>query len=112
MNSHNQELISHRFGHCCGHIAASEKDADNAAVCSTLSALQRTRAGGEGYSGDSARELSIHGVEKTDETRRLCRLNLAPRGIEADFGPEHDDAFRRVLHPAPPAPTTLSISRA
>jgi type I restriction enzyme M protein len=29
------------------------------------------------YSGDPARELSIHGVEKTDETGRLCRMNLA-----------------------------------
>jgi len=24
-----------------------------------------------------AAELSIHGVEKTDETERLCRMNLA-----------------------------------
>jgi len=29
------------------------------------------------YSGEPTRELSIHGVEKTDETGRLCRLNLA-----------------------------------
>lgn len=27
------------------------------------------------YSGAPSRELSIHGVEKTDETGRLCRLN-------------------------------------
>ncbi|HEY4248610.1 MAG TPA: class I SAM-dependent DNA methyltransferase [Lacunisphaera sp.] len=27
-------------------------------------------------------ELSVHGVEKTDETGRLCRLNLAVHGIE------------------------------
>ncbi|MDQ3198861.1 MAG: SAM-dependent methyltransferase, partial [Verrucomicrobiota bacterium] len=33
---------------------------------------------------------------------RACRLavmNLALRGIEADFGPEHADTFRRDLHP-------------
>jgi type I restriction enzyme M protein len=46
-------------------------------------------AGGEGaalcYSGDPARELSIHGVEKTDETGRLCRLNLAVHGLEGDI---------------------------
>jgi len=29
-----------------------------------------------------ASELSIHGVEKTDETGRLCRMNLAVHGLE------------------------------
>ncbi|HMJ91070.1 MAG TPA: N-6 DNA methylase [Candidatus Acidoferrum sp.] len=47
------------------------------------------RAGDEGapphYSGDPARELSIHGVEKTDETGRLCRLNLAVHGLEGEI---------------------------
>ena len=28
--------------------------------------------------------LSIHGVEKTDETGRLCRLNLTVHGLEGD----------------------------
>jgi len=37
------------------------------------------------YSGDPSRELSIHGVEKTDETGRLCRLNLAVHGLEGDI---------------------------
>jgi type I restriction enzyme M protein len=31
---------------------------------------------------DPAKELSIYGVEKTDETGRLCRLNLAVHGLE------------------------------
>ena len=31
---------------------------------------------GETYSGDATRELSIHGSETTDETGRLCRMNL------------------------------------
>jgi len=31
-----------------------------------------------------ASELSIHGVEKTDETGRLCRMNLAVHGLEGD----------------------------
>ena len=30
-------------------------------------------------------ELDIHGVEKTDETGRLCRLNLAVHGLEGDI---------------------------
>jgi type I restriction enzyme M protein len=32
-----------------------------------------------------AAELSVHGVEKTDETGRLCRLNLAVHGLEGDI---------------------------
>ena len=32
-------------------------------------------------------------------TRRLAVMNLAIRGITADFGPEHADTFRRDLHP-------------
>jgi type I restriction enzyme M protein len=32
-----------------------------------------------------ANELSIHGVEKTDETGRLCRMNLAVHGLEGDI---------------------------
>ena len=30
-------------------------------------------------------ELSIHGVEKTDETGRLCRMNLAVHELEGDI---------------------------
>jgi type I restriction enzyme M protein len=30
-------------------------------------------------------ELSIHGIEKTDETGRLCRLNLAVHGLEGEI---------------------------
>jgi type I restriction enzyme M protein len=30
-------------------------------------------------------ELSIHGVEKTNETGRLCRMNLAVHGLEGDI---------------------------
>ena len=45
------------------------------------------RDGDEGaqYTGDPARELSIHGVEKTDETGRLCRMNLAVHGLEGEI---------------------------
>ena len=32
-----------------------------------------------------AAELAICGVEKTDETGRLCRLNLAVHGLEGDI---------------------------
>ncbi|PKL24014.1 MAG: hypothetical protein CVV47_12180 [Spirochaetae bacterium HGW-Spirochaetae-3] len=32
-----------------------------------------------------ASELDIHGVEKTDDTGRLCRMNLAIHGLEGDI---------------------------
>jgi len=47
-----------------------------------------------GHPGD----ISIYGQESNPTTRRLAIMNLAIRGIEADFGPEHADTFRRDLH--------------
>src|SRR5512145_206993 len=44
-------------------------------------------------------DVSIYGQESNATTRRLAVMNLAIRGIEADFGPEHADTFRRDLHP-------------
>ena len=43
-------------------------------------------------------DLSIFGQESNATTRRLAIMNLAIRGIEADFGPEQADTFRRDLH--------------
>jgi type I restriction enzyme M protein len=43
-------------------------------------------------------DISIYGQESNPTTRRLAVMNLALRGIEADFGPEHADTFRRDLH--------------
>src|SRR5882724_11950474 len=42
-------------------------------------------AGGEGSSGDPARELAIFGHEKVGETVKLCRMNLAVHGLEGDI---------------------------
>ena len=44
-------------------------------------------AGGEGekLGGNPADELLIHGVEKTDDTGRLARMNLAIHGLEGDI---------------------------
>jgi type I restriction enzyme M protein len=43
-------------------------------------------------------DISIYGQESNATTRRLAIMNLAIRGIEADFGPEQADTFRRDLH--------------
>ena len=49
--------------------------------------------------GGKLGDISIYGQESNSTTRRLAVMNLAIRGIEADFGPEHADTFRRDLHP-------------
>ena len=49
--------------------------------------------------GGKLGDISIYGQESNATTRRLAVMNLAMRGIEADFGPEHADTFRRDLHP-------------
>lgn len=49
--------------------------------------------------GGKRGDISIYGQESNSTTRRLAVMNLALRGIEADFGQEHADTFRRDLHP-------------
>ncbi len=49
--------------------------------------------------GGKLGDISIYGQESNPTTRRLAVMNLALRGIEADFGPEAADTFRRDLHP-------------
>ncbi len=44
-------------------------------------------------------DLAVYGQESNPTTRRLAVMNLAIRGIEADFGAEHADTFRRDMHP-------------
>ncbi len=47
--------------------------------------VQSARFVAEHKRNGGAAELSIHGVEKTDDTGRLCRLNLAVHGLEGDI---------------------------
>ena len=49
--------------------------------------------------GGKMGDITVWGQESNPTTRRLAVMNLALRGIEADFGPEHADTFRRDLHP-------------
>jgi type I restriction enzyme M protein len=48
--------------------------------------------------GGKLGDILICGQESNPTTRRLI-MNLALRGVEADFGPEQEDTFRRDLHP-------------
>ena len=54
---------------------------------------------GEGagsYSGDPARELSLHGQERVDGNVRLARMNLAVHGLEGDI--KHGNTYYEDLH--------------
>lgn len=44
-------------------------------------------------------ELSVYGQEMNPTTWRLSMMNLAIRGIEADFGPQWGDTFTNDMHP-------------
>lgn len=49
--------------------------------------------------GGKPDQIAIYGQESNSTTRRLAVMNLAIRGVTADFGSEHADTFRRDLHP-------------
>lgn len=38
-------------------------------------------------------DLAIYGQESNSTTWKLCRMNLAIRGLEGNLGPAHDDTF-------------------
>ncbi len=43
-------------------------------------------------------DLSIHGQELNSTTWKLCKMNLAIRGLEGNLGKQHDDTFHNDLH--------------
>lgn len=49
--------------------------------------------------GGRKTDISIYGQESNPTTWRLCKMNLALRGIEADLGPGPADSFHQDLHP-------------
>lgn len=52
----------------------------------------------EAHSGN-INNLSIYGQDSNPTTWKLCRMNLAIRGIEADLGKSQADTFFNDLHP-------------
>jgi type I restriction enzyme M protein len=49
--------------------------------------------------GGKLRDLSVYGQESNPTTWKLCRMNLAIRGIDADLGDSQADTFLNDLHP-------------
>ncbi|MEO2091716.1 MAG: SAM-dependent methyltransferase, partial [Gemmataceae bacterium] len=48
--------------------------------------------------GGKLSDLSIYGQESNPTTWRLCKMNLAIRGIECNLGPHHADTFHHDNH--------------
>jgi hypothetical protein len=48
--------------------------------------------------GGRVGDLSIYGQESNSTTWRLCKMNLAIRGIEGNIGPHQADTFHNDLH--------------
>lgn len=45
------------------------------------------------------KDISVFGQESNPTTWKLCRMNLAIHGLEANLGPRHADSFLEDLHP-------------
>lgn len=48
--------------------------------------------------GGQTNDLAIYGQESNPTTWRLCKMNLAIRGIEGNLGPHNADSFHNDLH--------------
>ncbi len=43
-------------------------------------------------------EIAVYGQESNSDTWKMAKMNMAIRGIDADFGPHHADTFFNDLH--------------
>lgn len=51
----------------------------------------------EAHSGQRG-DISVYGQEAQADTWKMAKMNMAIRGINADFGPYHSDTFSNDLH--------------
>jgi len=59
--------------------------------------------------GGSRSGISVYGQEANSDTWKMAKINMAVRGISADFGPYHADTFTNDLHPTLKADFILAI---
>lgn len=52
----------------------------------------------EAHSGKRG-DIAVYGQESNADTWKMAKMNMAIRGIDADFGPYHADTFFNDLHP-------------
>ena len=53
--------------------------------------------------------ISVYGQEANADTWKMAKMNMAIRGIEADFGPHQADTFSNDLHKTLKADFILAI---
>jgi len=85
--------------HTLRNLSAAKGDRATMFPCSQDTWTRRQRAFDL---AKRARKVRLRGQQTKQgnaTTRRLAIMNLAIRGIEADFAPEYADTFRRDLHP-------------
>jgi len=121
-NGETMDLLGRAYEYCLGKFA--EKEGKNAGEFYTPASVVRTLvevihpfdgrvydpccgSGGmfvqsarfvEAHSG-SINNLSIYGQDANPTTWKLCQMNLAIRGIEANLGKQAADTFFNDLHP-------------
>lgn len=49
--------------------------------------------------GGSRSGIAVYGQEANPDTWKMSKINMAVRGLNADFGPYHADTFTNDLHP-------------
>ena len=49
--------------------------------------------------GGKRGHIAVYGQEANADTWKMAKINMAIRGIDANFGPYHHDTFSRDLHP-------------
>lgn len=52
----------------------------------------------EAHSGKRG-DIAVYGQESNADTWKMAKMNMAIRGIDANFGPHHADTFFNDLHP-------------
>lgn len=120
---HSQDLLGRTYEYCIAQFAAVEGKGGGefytpASVVKTLVSILKPFSncrvydpccGSGGMFVQSARfikahsnnrgTISVYGQEANSDTWKMAKMNMAIRGIEADFGPHHADTFTNDLHP-------------
>lgn len=119
---HSQDLLGRTYEYCISRFAAAEGLGGGefytpSSVVKTLVAILRPFdncrvydpcCGSGGMFVQSAKfiqahsgrrdTISIYGQEANADTWKMAKINMAIRGIAANFGPHHADTFTRDLH--------------
>ena len=120
---HSQDLLGRTYEYCIAQFASVEGKGGGefytpSAVVKTLVAILKPfsncrvydpccGSGGmfvqsanfiKAHSGNRG-SISVYGQEANSDTWKMAKMNMAIRGIEADFGPHQADTFTSDLHP-------------